>query len=82
MNLALAVFFFGATVHDEPWPLLRLPAIVKGFSTVQAFHGGGGAVNHTPNPQPRGPGSPFLSGSSPLTCPSRETLPAATLPPG
>jgi hypothetical protein len=32
----------GATVHDEPWPLLRLlPAIVKSFSTVKVFTGWG-----------------------------------------
>jgi hypothetical protein len=41
----------------------------------------GGAVNPTPNPQPGGPGYSFLSGSSPLTCPALETLPAATLRP-
>jgi hypothetical protein len=41
----------------------------------------GGAVNPIPNPQPGGPGYPFLSGSSPLICPAWETLPAATLPP-
>jgi hypothetical protein len=37
----------------------------------------GGVVNLTPNPQPGGPGYPFLSGSSPLTCLAWETLPLA-----
>jgi hypothetical protein len=41
----------------------------------------GGVVNPTPNPQPGGPGYPFLSGSSPLTCPEWEPLPVAMLPP-
>jgi hypothetical protein len=40
----------------------------------------GRVVSPTPNPQPGGPGYPFLSGSSPLTCPAREPLPVATLP--
>jgi hypothetical protein len=38
-------------------------------------------ISLTPKPQPGGPGYPFLSGSSPLTCPAWETLPVATLPP-
>jgi hypothetical protein len=37
----------------------------------------GGVVNLTPNPQPGGPGYPFLSGSSPLTCLAWEALPVA-----
>jgi hypothetical protein len=37
----------------------------------------GGVVSLTPNPQPGGPGYPFLSGSSPLTCLAREALPVA-----
>jgi hypothetical protein len=36
-----------------------------------------GVVSPTPNPQPGGPGYPFLSGSSPLTCLSWEALPVA-----
>ena len=40
-----------------------------------------GFVSPTPNPQPGGPGYPFLSGSSPLTCLASEALPVATLPP-
>jgi len=34
-------------------------------------------VSPTPNPQPGGPGCPFLSGSSPLTCLAWEALPVA-----
>jgi len=34
----------------------------------------------TPNPQPGGPGYPFLSGSSPLTCLARDAIPVASLP--
>jgi hypothetical protein len=36
-----------------------------------------GVVSPTPNPQPGGPGYPFLSGSSPLTCLVWEALPVA-----
>ena len=37
----------------------------------------GAVVSPTPNPQPGGPGYPFLSGSSPLTCLAWEALPVA-----
>jgi hypothetical protein len=37
----------------------------------------GGVVSLTPNPQPGGPGYPFLSGPSPLTCLAWEALPVA-----
>jgi hypothetical protein len=37
----------------------------------------GGVVSLTPNPQHGGPGYPFLSGSSPLTCLAWEALPVA-----
>jgi hypothetical protein len=36
-----------------------------------------GVVSPTPNPQHVGPGYPFLSGSSPLTCLEWEALPVA-----
>jgi hypothetical protein len=36
-----------------------------------------GVVSPTPNPHPGGPGYPFLSGSSPLTCLAWEALPVA-----
>jgi hypothetical protein len=36
-----------------------------------------GVVSPTPNPQPGGPGCPFLSGSSPLTCLAWGALPVA-----
>jgi hypothetical protein len=36
-----------------------------------------GVVSPTPNPQSGGPGYPFLSGSSPLTCLAWEALPIA-----
>jgi hypothetical protein len=43
----------GATVHDDPWPFLRLlslrPAlIVKSFSTVKAFYGVEPSTLHPP----------------------------------
>jgi hypothetical protein len=50
-----------------------------GFVTVYFLRRG--VLSPTPNPQPGGPGYPFLSGSSPLTCLAWETLPVATLPP-
>ena len=37
----------------------------------------GEVVSLTPNPQPRGPGYPLLSGPSPSTCPARVALPVA-----
>jgi hypothetical protein len=40
-NSSSSSFSLGATVHDEPWPLLQLPEIVKSFSTAKAFHGVG-----------------------------------------
>ena len=49
------------------------------FSEHRFFFLGWGTP--TPNPQPGGPGCPFLSGPSPLTCPAWVTLPVATLPP-
>jgi len=39
-------------------------------------------VSLTTNPQPGGPGYPFLSGSSPLTCLARDAIPIASLWPG
>jgi hypothetical protein len=38
-------------------------------------------VSLTPNPQPGGPGYPFLSGSSPLICLVHDAIPVASLPP-
>jgi hypothetical protein len=64
----------GATVHDEPWQSLKVSQQLKSFLWD-------GAIKPTPNPQPGGPGYPFLSGSSSLVCPAWETLPAGTLPP-
>jgi hypothetical protein len=74
----------GATVHDEPWPLLRLVSIGPGPETfvlyvsvwlqslkvsqqLKLFYRVGPS---TPRPTPNleGPGYPFLSGSSRLTC--------------
>jgi hypothetical protein len=49
----------GATVHDEPLPLLRLlTAIVKSFSTVKAFYGVGPSTLR-PTPNLEGQGIPF-----------------------
>ena len=45
-----------------------------GFVTIFFLRG---EVSLTPNPQPGGPGYPFLSGSSPLTCLTWEALPVA-----
>jgi hypothetical protein len=45
----------GAPVHDEPWPLLLLPTIAKGFSTVKACYGVGLSTSHlTPNLEGQG----------------------------
>jgi hypothetical protein len=70
----------GATVHDEPSPLLRLPAIVKSFSTVKALFTGWGRQPHAQSQIWRARVSLFvwimtfdLSGMG--------NLPAATLPP-
>ena len=41
----------------------------------------GAEVNLTPNLKTQGPGYPFQSGSSSLSCPAWQTLPVATLPP-
>jgi hypothetical protein len=41
----------------------------------------GESVSLTPNPQPGGPGYPFLSGSSPMTYLARDAIPVASLPP-
>jgi hypothetical protein len=57
----------------------RPAAIIKRFSTKDFLRGG--VVNPMPNPQPGGPGYPFLSESSPLTCPAWEALPVAMLRP-
>jgi hypothetical protein len=53
------------------------PRHLWGFLNICPFMGW--ACNPTPNPQPGGPGCPFLSGPSPLACPAWETLPVATL---
>ena len=42
----------------------------------------GEIISLTPNPQPRGPGYPFLLGSSPLTCLENYAIPVVSLPPG
>ena len=41
----------------------------------------GETVSLTPNPQPGGPGYPFLSRSSPLTCLAHDIIPVASLLP-
>jgi len=41
----------------------------------------GEVVSLTPNPQPGGPGYPFLSGSTPLTYLVRDAIQVASLPP-
>jgi len=57
---------------------LHLPSLFlcSTFVTVRFFVLCG-VLNPKPNPQPGGPGYPFLSGSSPLTCLAREALPIA-----
>ena len=41
----------------------------------------GETVSLTPNPQPGGPGYPFLSGSSPLTCLAHDAITGTSLLP-
>jgi hypothetical protein len=68
-----------------PWPpqpsssALLSEASVDVSRQVQAFQGR--VVSPTHNPQPGGPGYPFLSASSPLTFPAWEPLLVAILPP-
>jgi hypothetical protein len=45
-------------------------ASVEVSKQIQVFQGGVGSPMSNLNPQPGGPGYPFLSGSLPLTCPS------------
>jgi hypothetical protein len=52
---------------------LILPRLIAGFRNKLFLRCG--VVNPTPNLQPGGPGYPFSSGSSPLTCLAWEALP-------
>ena len=54
---------------------LILPRLIVGFRNKLFFRCE--VVSPTPNPQPGGPGYPFSSGSSPLTCLAWEALPVA-----
>jgi hypothetical protein len=51
--------------------------LASSWGLVTIFFLWGGFVSLTPNPRPGGPGYPFSSGSSPLTCLAWETLPVA-----
>jgi hypothetical protein len=61
----------GTTALGEPWP----PRLIVGFRNKLFLRCG--VVSPTPNPQPGGPGYPFSSGSSCLTCLAWKALPAA-----
>jgi hypothetical protein len=52
---------------SSPSVYWTLPRRLRGFRNVTFFFRDG-VVSPTPNPQPGGPGCPFSSGSSPLTC--------------
>jgi len=52
-------------------------ALASSWGFIIIFFLRGEVVSLTPNPQPGGPGYPFLSGSSPLTCLAWEALPVA-----
>jgi hypothetical protein len=52
-------------------------ALASSWGFVKIFFLRGEVVSFTPNPQPGGPGYPFLSGSSPLTCLAWDVLPVA-----
>jgi hypothetical protein len=66
--IIIIIIIIGSTALGGP--LSPLEVSLQYFFT-------GGVVNLTPNPQPGGPGYPFLSGSSPLTCLAWEALPVA-----
>ena len=69
-------FFFFFHWHYSPlWALAC--RFLSTFVTISFFFLLGGIFSPTPNPQPGGPGYPFLSGSSPLTCLALEALPVA-----
>jgi hypothetical protein len=71
----------GVAVLGGLQPLQKLLSSFKFSKLLNKIFLWGGVVSPTPNPQPGGPGYPFLSGSSPLTCLAWEALPVATLPP-
>jgi hypothetical protein len=52
-----------------------LPRLIVGFQNKLFLWCG--VVSLTPNPQSGGPGYPFSSGSSPLTCLAWEAIPVA-----
>ena len=56
--------------------LLILPRLIVGFRNKLFLRCG--VVSPVPNSQPGGPGYPFSSGSSPLTCLAWEALPVAS----
>ena len=60
-------------VVSIPFPILEISR------QIQVLRGE--TVSLTPNPQPGGPGYPFLSGSSPMTCLTRDAIPVASLLP-
>jgi hypothetical protein len=64
----IIIIIIGSTALGGPWPLLE---------DSQQYFLWDGVVSLTPNPQPGGPGYPYLSGSSSLTCLAWETLPVA-----
>ena len=72
----------GITVLGRPLASSKI-ACLSGFQFQKLLNRTqflrGGVVS--PTPKPGGLGHLFLSESSPLTCPAREALPVATLPP-
>jgi hypothetical protein len=63
--------------HHHHWLYSPGWALASSWGLVTIFFYGVGLLRLTSNPQPGGPGCPFLSGSSPLTCLAWEILPVA-----
>jgi len=66
-------------IYDNHHHRLYSPgwALASAWAFVTLFFLQGEVVSLMPNPKPGGPGYPFLSGSSPLTCLAWEALPVA-----
>ena len=92
-SVFLVLSFVSASTSMLFWIIFLLPffehgrtmsvfsSLCLGFFSMCVLFPGDGVLAHRPNPQPGGPMYLSLSGCSPLTCPAREALPVATLPP-
>ena len=68
---SILIFLYALSLHPSASRVLVRP-ITEFFGTFWFLQGR--VVSPAPNPQPGGPGYPFLSGSSPLTCLAWEAL--------